>query len=57
MVARDLGPAGNDLVRKAFPGYHAWAVVAGAEGGDSRLLPYDEAMARLWGDDPAGAGR
>jgi len=57
VVARDLGPAGNALVRKAFPGYHAWVVVAGADGGASRLLAYDEAMGRLWGDEAAGAER
>jgi len=57
VVARDLGPAVNAAVREAFPGYRAWAVLAGPEGEASRLLPYDEAMTQLWEGAPTTARR
>ena len=45
-VARDLGPDVNDLL--APHPAAAFALVRGADGA-AALLPYDEAMEKLWG--------
>lgn len=46
VLARDLGPEANRIVREAFRGYSAWVTVASAEG--TSLAPYEEAMSSLW---------
>jgi len=48
LVARDLGPEGNRDLLEAHPGRTPWLLVSLA-GGGVRLLPYGEAMARVWG--------
>lgn len=49
VVARDLGPEANEVVRRAWPGYRSWAVVDGGANGP-RVVEYDQAMTELWGD-------
>jgi hypothetical protein len=49
MFARDHGPERNRAVRAAFPDRRALVLGPGAVGGEPALLPYDDAMALLWG--------
>lgn len=57
VVARDLGPAANQAILRAYPDRAVFVLVDGAEGGPPRLLPYDEGMEALWGEGaPSGDG-
>lgn len=61
LVARDLGPEGNAPLLEAHPGRTAWVLVERGPGGGSDLVPYGEAMRRIWGGatvaDGFGAAR
>ncbi len=51
VIARDLGPETNEMLRSRLPGRTAYVYVAGAPGEPQRLMPYAEGMRRLWGEE------
>jgi len=54
VVVRDLGPAGNALIREAVDG-PVFVYVAGDGNGDPRLLDYADGMELLWRGAAGGA--
>ncbi|MEE8146966.1 MAG: hypothetical protein V3T24_05135 [Longimicrobiales bacterium] len=52
LFVRDLGPDKNAILLRAFPDRTAYVFVPKAVEAPPELVPYDEAMAALWGVQP-----
>ena len=57
MYVRDMGPESNRRLLAAYPDRRPWVFARNGHGAPPALLPYDEAMAWLWGEDRALAAR
>lgn len=59
LLYRDLGPSSNARVIAGFPARAAYVHAPGAQGATA-LIPYEEGMELLWGEDagtgPSGSG-
>jgi hypothetical protein len=53
LVYRDLGPAENSEVMALHPDRTPWVYVPRALGEAPQLVPFDEGMARIWGEGAA----
>jgi len=53
VIARDMGPDVNAMVRAAMGDRRAFLYVAGDGTTPPALLPYDDGLRRLWGEAPA----
>jgi len=49
VLARDLGPEANAALLRTLEGMEAFVLLGDPSSGGSRLLPYVEGMALLWG--------